>query len=113
MKYTHLTNWILGGLLAALLALSTAMDLPLLDDLDERQRTADRVAAMQAQIDARMALLVQRTQEHERLMNQLLDDAAELCKAQNGHAAARVTAQGDVFCLSKEHVAHSKKEPQI
>jgi hypothetical protein len=113
MTHTTLKNWALGGALAALLALATAFDLPVLDDLEERQRTADRVATMQAQIDARMALLVQRTREHDALMQQLLQDAQQLCEAQNGYAAARITTEGDVFCLSKERTASSKKEPQI
>lgn len=119
---TPTQNWLLGGALCAVLCLGTVLDVELLDDLTDQQQIAARVEQlptqetervqelqkMQRTIDAQIAKLVLRAEEHERMMRQLLKDAEKLCGAMNGEAAARVTDNGSVMCLSKKGRTVSK-----
>ena len=109
-------NWLLGGALCAVLCLGTVVDIGLFDDLNDQQKTAERMEQlptmeterlqelqrMQTNIDMQIAKLMLRAEEHERMMNQLLADAEKFCAAVHGEAVARVTDNGAVMCLSKK-----------
>ena len=119
---TPTQNWLLGGALCAVLCLGTVLDVELLDDLTDKQQAVARVEQlptqetervqelqkMQRSIDGQIARLVQKAEEHERLMRQILKDAEKLCGAMHGEAAARVTDNGSVMCLSKKGRTVSK-----